>query len=49
MDSSCETHLTFFEANQPPPYSPQLNLMKGYWRWLKEAVINNGFFPNVKK
>ena len=23
----------------PPPYSPQLNLMEGVWKWLKESVI----------
>lgn len=27
-----------------PPYSPQLNLMEGVWKWLKESVINNVFF-----
>ena len=32
-----------------PPYSPQLNLMEGFWKWLKEAVINNVFFPNAPK
>ena len=32
-----------------PPYSPELNLMEGVWKWLKETVINNIFFPNVQK
>jgi transposase len=32
-----------------PPYSPQLNLIEGLWKWLKESVINNVFFPNVQK
>lgn len=32
-----------------PPYSPQLNLMEGVWKWLKETVINNVFFGNVQK
>ena len=32
-----------------PPYSPQFNLIEGVWKWLKEAVINNVFFPNAKK
>ncbi|MDG4625546.1 transposase [Enterococcus faecium] len=27
-----------------PPYRPQLNLMEGVWKWLKESVINNVFF-----
>lgn len=46
----------FLEENQDrielvflPPYSPQLNLMEGFWKWLKESVINNVFFPNVQK
>lgn len=46
----------FLQANQSrlelvflPPYSPQLNLMEGLWKWLKESVINNVFFPNVQK
>ena len=32
-----------------PPYSPQLNLIEGLWKWLKESVINNVFFPSVQK
>lgn len=32
-----------------PPYSPQLNLTEGLWKWLKESVINNVFFPDVRK
>lgn len=32
-----------------PPYSPQLNLIEGLWKWLKESVINNILFPNVQK
>ncbi|HFC9194371.1 transposase, partial [Enterococcus faecium] len=32
-----------------PPYSPQLNLMEGVWKWLKESVINNVFFDHVQK
>ncbi|WP_251047706.1 IS630 family transposase [Planococcus sp. ISL-110] len=31
------------------PYSPQLNLMEGVWKWLKETVINNVFFGSVQK
>lgn len=30
-----------------PPYSPQLNLIEGLWKWLKQAVINNVFYKNV--
>ena len=32
-----------------PPYSPQLNLIEGLWKWLKESVINNVFFPSTVK
>lgn len=32
-----------------PPYSPQLNLVEGLWKWLKESVINNVFFPSIQK
>ncbi len=46
-----EGMLEFFEENARrlaliflPPYSPQLNLMEGVWKWLKESVINNVFF-----
>lgn len=46
----------FLEDNQErielvflPPYSPQLNLMEGTWKWLKESAINNVFFDSVCK
>lgn len=32
-----------------PSYSPELNLMEGLWKWLKETAINNVFFSNVQK
>ena len=32
-----------------PPYSPNLNLIEGLWKWLKETVINNVFFSSVQK
>lgn len=32
-----------------PPYSPQLNLIEGLWKWLKSSVINNVFFSSVKE
>lgn len=32
-----------------PPYSPNLNIIEGLWKWLKSEVINNVFFPNVSK
>lgn len=44
----------FLEANQErlelvflPPYSPQLNLVEGLWKWLKADVINNVFYSSV--
>ncbi|MFU2154706.1 IS630 family transposase, partial [Paenibacillus larvae] len=30
-----------------PPYSPQLNIVEGLWKWLKSDVINNVFFHTV--
>ena len=32
-----------------PPYSPQLNLIEALWKWLKDSVINNVFFPSTAK
>lgn len=32
-----------------PPYSPDLNIIEGLWKWLKSNVINNVFFSNVSK
>jgi len=32
-------HLMFL-----PPYSPNLNLIKGLWKWMKGRVINNVFY-----
>jgi len=30
-----------------PPYSPQLNLIEGLWKWLKEKVVYNVFYKTV--
>ena len=30
-----------------PPYSPNLNLIEGLWKWLKNDVINNVFYKTV--
>jgi transposase len=30
-----------------PPYSPQLNMVEGLWRWLKGDVVNNVFYHSV--
>lgn len=32
-----------------PPYSPQLNLLEGLWKWLKSDVINNVFYHTVQE
>lgn len=35
-----------------PPYSPDLNLIEGLWKWLKESVIYNVFYktlPEIRK
>ncbi|WP_425058317.1 transposase [Sporomusa carbonis] len=30
-----------------PAYSPNLNLIEGLWKWLKEKVIYNVFYKTV--
>lgn len=30
-----------------PPYSPQLNVVEGLWKWLKSDVIHNVFYHKV--
>ncbi|MDT2262756.1 transposase [Paenibacillus larvae] len=32
-----------------PPYSPQLNIGEGLWKWLKSSVINNVFYSAVSE
>ena len=32
-----------------PPYSPNLNLIEGLWRWMKSEVINNIFYSSVEE
>ncbi len=32
-----------------PPYSPDLNLIEGLWKWLKESVVNNVFYSTVQE
>nr|BAD18133.1 transposase B of IS642 [Halalkalibacterium halodurans] len=32
-----------------PPYSPELNLIEGLWKWLRSDVINNLFYSSVKE
>ena len=30
-----------------PPYSPNLNLIEGLWKWMKEKVVYNVFYETV--
>ncbi|SEB87876.1 Transposase [Paenibacillus sp. GP183] len=30
-----------------PPYSPELNIVEGLWKWLKADVVNNVFYHTV--
>ena len=30
-----------------PPYSPNLNLIEGLWKWMKEKVVYNVFYKTV--
>lgn len=32
-----------------PPYSPELNLIEGLWKWMKETIINNVFYSKVQE
>lgn len=32
-----------------PPYSPNLNLIEGLWKWLKKSIIENVFYSSVKE
>ena len=32
-----------------PPYSPELNLIEGLWKWLKQSVIHNVFYRNINE
>lgn len=32
-----------------PPYSPELNIVEGLWKWLKADVINNVFYHTVSE
>lgn len=42
-----EDHKERLELVFLPPYSPELNLVEGLWKWLKSDVINNVFFHSV--
>lgn len=42
-----DKHKDHFEFLFLPPYSPDLNLIEGLWKWMKSTVIYNVFFSNV--
>lgn len=42
-----EEHKNRLELMFLPPYSPNLNLIEGLWKWLKNDVINNVFYEKV--
>lgn len=44
-----DKHKDHFEFLFLPPYSPDLNLIEGLWKWMKSTVIYNVFFSNVGK
>lgn len=42
-----ENHTDRLELMFLPPYSPNLNLIEGLWKWLKNDVINNVFYEKI--
>ena len=42
LDSNPRLTLMFL-----PPYSPNLNIIEGLWKWLKDTCINNVFFSKL--
>jgi transposase len=42
-----ETHQEVLTLMFLPPYSPDLNLIEGLWKWLKATVIQNVSFHHV--
>ena len=44
--SALKNRLTFVFL---PPYSPQLNLIEGLWKWLKSDVIMNVFYSKTQE
>jgi transposase len=44
-----EENADVLELKFLPPYSPNLNLIEGLWKWMKSSVINNVFFKDVEE
>ena len=38
-----EKNKNYLELIFLPPYSPNLNLIEGLWKWLKQSIIYNVF------
>lgn len=59
LDNSCIQHVKLLKdclGDTPrlqlvflPPCSSKLNLLEGVWKWLKDNIINNTFYPMVKE
>lgn len=49
LKSLLEQHRNRIEWVFLPLYSPELKMVEGIWKWLKETAINNVFFSDVQK
>lgn len=47
LKSFLEKHQDVLTLLFLPPYSPDLNLIEGLWKWMKATVIHNVFLSNV--
>lgn len=47
LESFLKENETLLQLMFLPPYSPNLNLIEGLWKWLKEKVIYNVFYKTV--
>jgi len=47
LEQQCELKWVILELMFLPPYGPNLNLIEGLWKWLKEKVIYNVFYKTV--